>query len=240
MYAEKDYETECDLIESIFSNFGVGSIERVLDLGCGTGNHAIPLGRRGFDVTGVDRSESMLGLARTKAAAAGVDITFARSAIQDLDLDATFDAGLLMFAVLGYQLENDDVIRSLDAIRRHLREGALLLFDVWYGPAVLMQRPSPRFSTVESGDQTILKASSGVLSTDLNRCTVEIQVWRLEGGRLAENTVEAHDVRYFFVPELEQFMEGSGFKLARVGAFPDFDRDPDPTTWNVMGVARAV
>ena len=53
-------------------------------------------------------------------------------------------------------------------------------------------------------------------------------------------TEESHKMRYFFPLELELFLKCAGFKLIRLGAFPEFDRDPDETTWNVLGVARAV
>jgi hypothetical protein len=51
---------------------------------------------------------------------------------------------------------------------------------------------------------------------------------------------ETHLMRYFFPLELNLFFECCGFALLRLGAFPEFDRDPDETTWNVCGVARAV
>jgi ubiquinone/menaquinone biosynthesis C-methylase UbiE len=67
-YQKKDYEAECDLIERLFKTYASAQIKTVLDLGCGTGNHTISLARRGFEVIGVDRSESMLAQARKKAA----------------------------------------------------------------------------------------------------------------------------------------------------------------------------
>lgn len=53
-------------------------------------------------------------------------------------------------------------------------------------------------------------------------------------------TKECHSVRYFFPLELALFLECSGFAPIQLGAFPEFDRSPDETTWNVLGVARAV
>jgi hypothetical protein len=64
-------------------------------------------------------------------------------------------------------------------------------------------------------------------------------VRRLEGGELVAETEETHAVRYFYTLELNLFLESSGFSLLRLGAFPEFDKDPDDATWNVLGVARA-
>lgn len=61
LYQDKDYAGECDLLTRLFADFGASPIGSVLDLGCGTGGHAMPLARRGFRVTGVDAAPAMLG-----------------------------------------------------------------------------------------------------------------------------------------------------------------------------------
>jgi len=59
LYREKDYKKECDFLEQIWE-VSSEPISRVLDLGCGTGGHALPLAQRGYHVTGGNRSEQML------------------------------------------------------------------------------------------------------------------------------------------------------------------------------------
>lgn len=49
---------------------------RALDVGCGTGDNAIELARRGFDVTAIDVAERAPDMARSKAAAAEVSVDF--------------------------------------------------------------------------------------------------------------------------------------------------------------------
>jgi SAM-dependent methyltransferase len=240
LYHDKDYAAECDLIERIFQTHGNGAIRNVLDLGCGTGNHAIPLFQRGFRVVGVDRSESMLAQARKKLASPLNSSTLAlqQGDIRTVDLQERFDAALMMFAVLGYQLENADILSCLRAAHRHLHPGGLLVFDVWYGPAVLRQRPSQRVKVTPTPGGKILRATTGELDIPRQICRVHYHVWRLEGERLAAETEEDHWMRYFFPRELELFLESAGFALVRLGAFPEFDQEPNETTWNVLGVAR--
>ena len=64
LYQDKDYEAECDFLEQIFDRYAPGPVRTILDLGCGTGGHTLPLARRGYEVVGVDRSEKMLAEAR--------------------------------------------------------------------------------------------------------------------------------------------------------------------------------
>jgi hypothetical protein len=64
-------------------------------------------------------------------------------------------------------------------------------------------------------------------------------MWQLEKDRVVAKTDETHLMRYFFAQELDLFFSSAGFELLRLGSFPDFDRDPDETTWNILAVARA-
>jgi len=239
IYQEKDYEAECDLIERLFKTYGNGQIKTVLDLGCGTGNHALPLSLRGFEVIGVDRSASMLAQARKKAGPAERD-TFYQADIQSVDLGRQFDAVLLMFAVLGYQLDNAGVTAALRTARRHLRSGGLLLFDVWYGPSVLFLRPSERVKTIPTSTGKLLRTSLSELHTNRHTCTVRYHLGKFDTERLLSETEEEHTVRYFFPLEINSFLESTAFTPVRLGAFPDFERDPDEKSWNVLCVARAV
>jgi len=148
-YQEKNYEAECDLIEEVFRRYAGGPVNSILDLGCGTGNHVFPLARRGYQVAGVDRSPEMLALARAKLASCSGSPEqplpiFHPGDLRDLDLGEQFDAVLMMFAVLSYQVTNEDVLAALGTVRRHLKPGGLFMADVWYGPAVLAQRPGDR------------------------------------------------------------------------------------------------
>jgi SAM-dependent methyltransferase len=242
LYQDKDYSAECDLIEKQFQEYCTSGVRSVLDLGCGTGNHAVPLAERGYKVTGVDRSPEMIAQAHQKASlpASSGNLTLHCTDIRDLNLSQKFDAVLLMFAVLGYQLSNQDVVSTLSTARRHLEPGGLLVLDVWYGPAVLFNRPSQRVKVVNSDHGQVLRVSSGTLDTRRHLCHVDYLLWILEGNRLVRNAEESHSMRYFFPLELEFFLQSTGFSPVRLGPFPEFKNDPDETTWNVVQVAKAI
>lgn len=240
LYQDKDYLAECDLLEQIFRRYSRQPIRTILDLGCGTGNHAIPLATRGYSVVGVDYAQEMLNLARVKAQQQGLLVSFHQADIRKVHLEQRFDANLMMFAVLGYQLENADVLAVLRVAREHLHQDGLLVADVWYGPAVLIQRPEDRTRVICGEKGAVTRTSSGELDIRRHTCKVHFHIQQINEHQVIAETEEVHLMRFFFPRELELFLEISGFQLLRLGAFPEFDREPDENTWNVMVVAKAV
>lgn len=248
LYGEKDYAGESDLIAHLFALHADGPVASVLDLGCGTGGHALPLAGRGLRVTGVDRSPAMLARARAKSAemAAGmagatvVAPEFIEADVRTLRLGRVFDAAIMMFAVLGYQHDDDALLATLASVRRHLPPSGLFLFDIWYGPAVLAQRPGDRVRSISQTDERIFRTTRSELDIRAQICRVDFHVLRLAGDRLVGEEQETHTMRFFFDRELGLALAASGFRLEALRAFPDIDREPDETTWTVIGVARAL
>jgi SAM-dependent methyltransferase len=240
LYRDKNYSAECDMIEGILKQYGKSPVRSILDLGCGTGNHAIIFAERDYEVVGVDCSQEMINSAKTKAESKNLRCNFRLADIRQLDLNRKFDAVVMMFAVLGYQLENADVLAALKSARKHLNSGGLLIFDVWYGPAVLAQRPTDRIKVIlTSNNNRILRAASGDLDICHHICTVHYHLWQLNGNTLAAETEEEHRMRFFFSQELGLFTQIAGFRLERLGSFPDFENDPSENTWNVISTCTA-
>ncbi|MDQ3810094.1 MAG: class I SAM-dependent methyltransferase [Chloroflexota bacterium] len=236
IYRDKDYPAECDAVEQTFGLYGLGPVRRVLDLGCGTGGHALVLATRGYDVLGVDRSPSMLERARERETTARFEL----GDIVGLDLGETFDAVLMMFAVLGYHTANVDVQAALATVRRHLRPGGLFLCDVWYGPAVLHERPGERARVLGSGGSQIIRVARGELDERHHVCNVRYHLWRLENGTLVAEVREQHRMRFFFPLELELLLGAAGLELVKLADFPRLEDEPSNATWNIAVIARAL
>jgi SAM-dependent methyltransferase len=235
LYSEKDYEAECDLIEEIVSRYGDGAISTVLDLGCGTGSHSIPFSRRGYTVTGVDRSEPMLAEARLKAGTS-VAPDFVHGDVRNIDLGQKYDLVLMMFAVLGYQTSNENLRQALSTVALHLKRGGLFIGDVWYGPAVVETRPSDRSKTVETANGQLTRVATPSLDSVYNICTVDYQ---LTLGTEIETWEEQHTMRYFFPEELEGHFRQAGIELVAMLPFPEIDSDLSSSSWNALFCGRA-
>src|SRR6185503_18482253 len=151
IYRSKDYEGEADLIERLLAGHGKYRPCRVLDIGCGTGRHAFVLARRGYEVTGIDRSPFMLEHARTALSAEASEgpkaPRFVAADARQFQLGERFAVALMMFTVLGYQHDDADLSSALSSVRAHLEPEGLFLFDVWNGLAVHAQGPERRTAT---------------------------------------------------------------------------------------------
>lgn len=107
---------------------------KILDVGCGTGRHAIELAKRGYHVTGVDLSEKMLKRAREKAAESGVGIDFINADARNLPFQGEFDL-VIMICEGGFPLmETDEMnFQILESASRSLNNGGKLVFTTLNG-----------------------------------------------------------------------------------------------------------
>jgi SAM-dependent methyltransferase len=237
LYSEKDYEAECDFLVSAFAASS-RRVRSVLDLGCGTGAHAIRLAGRGYDVVGVDISPSMLAIAKHGASEAEPGRSeFVLGDIRSVRLDRTFDAVIGMFAVLGYQTSDEDVRAALTTVRTHLAEGGPFVFDVWYGPAVEAIGPSSRSRVVVAGEAEIEREASAKLDRAAHLCDVSYRLITRRSGRPEESVDEVHRMRYFFGDELERFLLGAGLTPGELVPFPNTSATLSEAEWNVAEIA---
>ena len=70
--------------------------QRLLDVGCGTGRHSVPLAALGLQVTGVDLSAQMLAGARERARREGVEVELLEADARSLPPMAPFDAAICL------------------------------------------------------------------------------------------------------------------------------------------------
>jgi SAM-dependent methyltransferase len=239
VYREKDYEAECAFLHEAFSRHSHRRVESVLDLGCGTGGHALPLARSGLTVVGVDRAPRMLEVARTKAKSANLEnrTLFHEGDLETYSAGKKFDAVVCLFSVLSYQTDNRALLNSLLNMKRHLNPGGLLICDFWYGPSVLMQPPSDRFKIIEEPGKRIVRLSHPLLDTSRNVVTIDYRFFEIHGSEIKSEATETHVIRYFFIPEINFLFEQAG--LAMRDFHPSFQpgQPVTPNDWTVMAVA---
>jgi SAM-dependent methyltransferase len=134
LYSHRDTDEAEACVDLILRATGldatVGHRRRALDLASGPGRHAIALARRGFDVTAVDLSPTLLRHARSEAAAAGVAIDFIESDMRAIEFDGEFELGVQLFTSFGYFTDENDDMLVLRRVRQALRSGGFYALDL--------------------------------------------------------------------------------------------------------------
>jgi len=103
---------------------------RICDLCCGVGRHSLELARRGFQVTGVDRTERYLDQAKAKADAEGLDIEFVHQDARNFRRPDSFDAVINLYTSFGYFEEPSENMTVLENIHTSLKSGGKLLMEL--------------------------------------------------------------------------------------------------------------
>lgn len=236
LYKDKDYEAEADYVDRLIQAHAPGA-KRLLELGCGTGKHADIISRKGYTVHAVDRSEEMLRCAAERFGS-NENVRFSQGDMRGLALNEEFDTVISLFHVMSYQVSNDDLTAAFNTVAKHLKRGGVFVFDVWFGPAVLTERPSVRVKRLEDERIAVVRVAEPEMHPESNTVDVNYIVFITDksDGKTIE-VKETHRMRYVFKPEIELLAHSAGFELVHgeewlTGRNPGFD------TWGVCWIAR--
>jgi len=122
---------EVDFIEE---EIGKDKSLEILDIGCGTGRHAIELAKRGYSVTGVDLSEAQLSRARLNAEAAKVEVSFIKADARHLTFMNQFEVAIMICEGAFPLMETDEMnFEILKNAANALKDGGVLIFTTLNG-----------------------------------------------------------------------------------------------------------
>jgi len=176
----------------------------ILDVGCGTGRHAVELARRGFRVTGVDISKGMLDQARAAAAEAGVEIELVRADVSKRLPPGPFDVALCLcegaFGLLGDSDSSADHDLSILAnINGALADGAPLMLTALNALAMIRRVSDEDVRSGRFDPQTLVEEHEMEYDTPEGKKPVLLRE------------------RSFVPSELALLMDAAGFQIEHIG-----------------------
>ncbi len=234
LYKDKDYKAEAEYISRLIRSVRPGS-ENIIELGCGTGNHALLLCKDGFEVTGLERSAGMVAIAKAKGINGFTPIV---ADIIKFELSQKFDVALSLFHVVSYLATNDVLISCFHKVNNHLNTGGIFIFDIWYSPAVYHQKPETRIKRIEDGTYNITRLAEPEIHYNENIVDVNYEIIiQNKITQLTEVYKEKHPMRHFSIPEIELLATITGFKIIRSEEFLT-GRQPGNDTWGVCFVLQ--
>ena len=195
-------------VEEIVGLLGLPVGSAIEDLGCGRGRHAIPLARRGYEVTGVDLSDKMLRLARARSERDGVRVEWVRDDMRTFCRPGAFDACLSLFTSFGFFSDRENQ-KVLDNVAQSLKAGGRLLLD--------LRNAGKGLSRLADLDET-REILSGTLRMSIRydresrRARAEHVLTRRDGIRIAS----AFDVRIYSAEELAAMIGSAGMQVTDI------------------------
>ena len=241
LYQDKDYHAETTFVEQLIHRYSPGA-RSILDLGCGTARHAVEFAQRGYSVDGVDLSPQMVQLAQTRLQGLPAEIQ-SRLKIVEGDVSQYVSACkyavvTALFHVACYQTSNRALKGLFGSVRSALDHDGTFIFDFWYGPAVLTDRPVTRVKRINEAGMHITRLAEPVLHADRNIVEVTYSLTVVDGQTShADETREVHAMRYLFLPELELLADNVGLELVETGQW--LSGNPlNLDSWLGYGIAR--
>lgn len=240
-YKDKDYKTEAGTVDKLLKGYN-SRINNIVNFGCGTGKHDIELARLGYQCKGIDISPLMIEIARQNADANESRIEFEVGDVRNYETDRKYDAVISLFHVMSYQNTNEDILNSFRSARKLLNNSAdgYFLFDVWYGPGVLSDKPCVRVKEIEDEENKLIRIARPVMYDRENIVDVNYEVLVINKQSSKVQAInEVHKMRYFFRPELDLLLKMSGFEL-----LDNIDcqtlGETDYDSWTSYFIARAI
>lgn len=188
---------------------------RILDLPCGQGRHAIELARRGYDLTGMDLSPYLLGVAKERSREAGVQVRWLLGDMRDPIEGDPFDLIVNLFTSFGYFADQADDRLVVRAAASMLEPGGRFLLEVINGERIMATFQEREWFTV--GQTAVMERRS--LDTAARRMVVERTVSSNNGTE-----VNVHALRLYRGRDLLEMLTAEGFE--RVDLFGDWNAEP--------------
>ena len=218
---ELDYAAWADFIEENIRRYNSDmKTELVLDLGCGTGRMTLELGRRGYDMTGVDLSPEMLDLARDAAEEAGLSdkMLWLLQDITDFELYGTVELAVSCLDTLNHLTDTPDLRRCLSLVHNYLVPDGLFVFDI---------NGKGKFENIYADNSYVMEEDGSVCvwqnsyNPKTRLCDFFITLFEEdEDGRYSRYD-ELQTERMYTIRTMKKMLTECGFEF--IGAYSDFD-----------------
>ena len=206
----KDYKQECYSIHSLLQQEHK-SASNLLDVACGTGEHArILKSQFGYNVDGIDLDADLIAIAKDK----NPDGIFCQGDMVDFMMGKTYDVVMCLFSSIGYVKTLDKVVESLQRFREHLKDDGIIIIEPWFQPGALT--PGKIFlNTVEDKELSAVRMAYNQVNGRISTLHFEYLIGT--PGNIVHE-VETHELGLFTIDEMKECLQSVGLRV-------DYDKE---------------
>lgn len=203
IYQWMDYPGETQFIKTMIEKFKKSKGTDLLDVACGTGNHAQYL-QNSFKIVGLDINTDMMEIAKDKVP----KMELILGDMKKLDLKREFDVIICMFSSINYHIDLNELEKTFKRFYDHLKDGGVLIFDLgfctenWEEGRMLVD-------AVVEGDLQLARISQSRLYKGVFNANFLFLI--KENGKM-DFEIDQHQIGVFSTGEVENILEKIGFK----------------------------
>lgn len=216
IYQWMDYEGEAEFVEKMVELHQKSPGNDLLDVACGTGNHAQYL-TDSFQVVGLDINPEMMEIAHEKVP----EMELIQGNMRQMNLEMDFDVIICLFSAINYNTHLNDLSETLKRFYDHLKDGGVLIFDLgfctenWDEGRVFVD-------AVAEGDLQLARISQSHLRDGVFNANF---VFLVKEDGIMDFEVDQHDIGVFPTKDVGNILDSLGFKFNIYGDYEDVSWD---------------
>lgn len=197
----------------------------VLEVGVGTGRLFLDALNKDADIYGIDISDNMLNVLKTKLPKAE-HYRVSRADMRDFNLSKKFKLIISPFRVFSHMYTVDDQLSALNCIKNHLDDDGVFIFDLFVPNPLMISKDNDGYIDFdgEYAPGKKLQRMASIKTDYINQTshiTINLQ-WEDDNGK--NNIDNQFSMRYYFRYELEHLIKQSGMKIKNM--YGDFNYSP--------------
>jgi len=208
IYKKQDLVRAPGEVEGILKILNLPKGSRIMDLCCGYGRHSIPLAKSGFEVTGLDLSETLLRRAKKDSRKEGVKIRWRKGDMREIPFENEFDGVINIFTAFGYFEEDRENFKVIRGVSKSLKKGGKFLMDTVNREWIIRNFLDQGWEQIKRGTFALDERE-----LDLSRSRIRARTLLIGGDKERE---KSHSLRLYTLKEMIQMMEESGLHLLSV------------------------
>ncbi len=185
----------------------------VVDLGCGTGTLTELLYQKGYDMIGVDNSESMLGIAMDKRAQSGSEILYLLQDMRELELYSTVGTFISVCDSVNYILEEEELLQVFSLVNNYLYPDGIFIFDF---NTEYKYREIIGDSTIAENRENSSFIWENYYDEETNINQYDLTIFVQEEEDLFRRFTETHYQRGYTVAQITTLLERAGMSIVDI------------------------